>query len=88
MHLVFVSLDDDRRQLEQFLAAQPEAGIKTSLWLPDGPSRAAWLAALRIKSAPELPEQALIDPTGHVRCFIEGAVEDEDYAEIASLVAR
>jgi thiol-disulfide isomerase/thioredoxin len=88
VHLVFVSLDDDKRQLEQFLALEPQDGVKSSLWLPDGPSRAGWLGALRMKSAPELPEQALIDPTGHVRCFIEGAVEDGDWAEIAALMGR
>jgi hypothetical protein len=33
-----------------------------------------------------LPEHALVDPEGRVRCFIEGAVEDADYAEIATLV--
>jgi hypothetical protein len=35
---------------------------------------------------PELPQHALVDPDGRVRCFIEGAVEDADYAEIAALV--
>jgi thiol-disulfide isomerase/thioredoxin len=86
VRLVFVSLDDDRRQLEQFLASQPEAGVKTSLWLPDGPSRQSWLAALRMKSSPELPEQAIVDPNGRLRCFIEGAVDDGDREEIAALM--
>jgi thiol-disulfide isomerase/thioredoxin len=88
VRFAFVSLDDDERQLDQFLAAQPEGGLKGSLWLPDGPARSGWLAALKMKSAPELPEQALVDPTGRVRCFVEGAVDDGDYAEIAALVAR
>jgi thiol-disulfide isomerase/thioredoxin len=87
VHVAFVSLDDDSRQLEQFLAQQ-SAGVRSSYWLPDGPARAAWLSGLRMKSAPELPEHALVDPAGHVRCFIEGAVEDADYAEIAAIVAR
>jgi thiol-disulfide isomerase/thioredoxin len=88
VQVAFVSLDDDSRQLEQFLAQQPPAGVRASYWLNDGPGRTAWLSALKMKSAPELPEHALIDPAGHVRCFIEGAVEDADYAEIADLVAR
>jgi hypothetical protein len=41
-----------------------------------------------MQSAPELPEQALVDPTGRVRCFVEGAVDDGDYAEISALVGR
>jgi thiol-disulfide isomerase/thioredoxin len=88
VHVAFVSLDDDSRQLEQFLAQQPPAGVRSSYWLDDGPGRAAWISSLRMKSTPELPEHALVDPAGHVRCFIEGAVEDADYAEIAALVAR
>ena len=40
-----------------------------------------------MKSAPELPQQVLVDPQGKVRCFVEGAVDDGDYAEIAALVA-
>jgi len=88
VRFVFVSLDDDERQLEQFLEHQPQDGMRSSLWLPDGPARAGWLGSLRMKSAPELPEQALVDPTGHVRCFVEGAVDDGDYAEIAGIVSR
>jgi thiol-disulfide isomerase/thioredoxin len=88
LRVVFISLDDDKRQLEQFLEQQPQGGLRSSLWLPDGPSRTSWLGPLRMQSAPELPEQALVDPTGRVRCFVEGAVDDGDYAEISALVGR
>jgi thiol-disulfide isomerase/thioredoxin len=86
MNLIFVSLDDDERQLDAFLGAQPATGLRSTLWLPDGPVRKAWAKSFRL--AEELPQQALIGPTGRLRCFIEGAVEDGDYAEIAALVAR
>jgi thiol-disulfide isomerase/thioredoxin len=86
--VAFVSLDDDPRQLEQFLGQQRPDGVRATYWLGDGPARAAWLTGLKMKSAPELPEHALVDPTGRVRCFIEGAVEEADYAEIAALMAR
>lgn len=88
IHLVFVSLDDDRRELQTFLDAQPESGVRSALWLPEGSTRDRWLKSLRIKSDPELPEQAIVDPEGRVRCFIEGAVEDGDYSEISSLVSQ
>jgi hypothetical protein len=87
MRVAFVSLDDDARQLEQFLGQQRPEGVRSSYWLGDGPARAAWLSSLKMKSSPELPEHALVDPKGHVRCFIEGAIEEADYAEIAALVA-
>jgi thiol-disulfide isomerase/thioredoxin len=85
MHLVFVSLDDDRRQLDLFLEAQPANGVRSTLWLPEGSARANWLKSFRMKPLPELPEHAVVDPSGRVRCFIEGAIEDHDYPEIAAL---
>jgi thiol-disulfide isomerase/thioredoxin len=88
LRLLFVSLDDDARQLRDFLEHQPAEGVRSSLWLPEGASRTGFLGGLRMKSAPELPEQVLLDPSGRVRCFMEGAVDDGDYAEIAELVAR
>jgi thiol-disulfide isomerase/thioredoxin len=83
--LVFVSLDDDERQLDKFLAEQPAAGLRSTLWLPEGHARTDWMKSLRMTDS-GLPEHALVDPEGRVRCFIEGAVEDADYAEIAALV--
>ncbi len=88
VRFVFVSLDDDQRQLQDFLQKQPQDGMRSSLWLPDGPKRSSVLSGLRMKSSPDLPEQALIDPTGRVRCFVQGAVEDGDFAEVAGLIGR
>jgi thiol-disulfide isomerase/thioredoxin len=88
VRFIFVSLDDDERQLQDFLEHQPPDGVRSSLWLPEGPNRTGVLSSLRMKSGPELPEQALIDPTGRVRCFVQGAVDDGDYAEIADIVAH
>ncbi len=88
VRFAFISLDDDERQLQDFLQRQPQEGLRSTLWLPDGAKRSTLLTGLRMKSAPELPEQVLVDPTGHVRCFVEGAVEDGDYAEIAGIVGR
>jgi thiol-disulfide isomerase/thioredoxin len=84
VQLAFVSLDDDVRQVQEFLGTQPATGIKSTFWLPES-GRAGWLASLKVKS-PELPEHALVDPAGKVKCFIDGAVEDADYAEVAALL--
>jgi thiol-disulfide isomerase/thioredoxin len=88
VRFVFVSLDDDQRQLQDFLEHQPQDGVRSSLWLPEGQGRTTLLTTLRMTNSPELPEQALIDPNGHVRCFVQGAVDDGDYAEIAEIVGR
>lgn len=84
--LAFVSLDDDERQLQRFLAAQPEAGVRASYWLPEGAGRDSWIQALGVKNAGELPVHALVAPSGQVACLIQGAVEDSDYAAIAKIM--
>lgn len=86
LDLAFVSLDDDERQLERFLADQPAAGVRASYWLPEGGTRTTFLSSLNVKDSPELPLQALVSPSGQVACSIQGAVEDRDYAAIASFV--
>ena len=80
----FVSIDDDLRQLTAFFGQQPEGGIKSSYWLKDGAPRTAWLASLKMKSDPPLPEHAIFDGKGHIRCFVSGAIEDGDFGEIAA----
>lgn len=74
----FISLDDDERQLREFLERQPVGGLHDTYWLPDGPARVAWLEALHLATEPELPLQLLVDPSGAVRCRVEGAVEASD----------
>jgi thiol-disulfide isomerase/thioredoxin len=85
--LAFVSLDDDERQLEQFLAAQSEDGVRATYWLREGHERDDWLVGAGLTRDPQLPIQMLIDPRGKVRCTVNGAVEDQDFAEIASIVS-
>jgi len=85
--LVFISIDDDARQLDKFLEAQPADGVRASLWLKDN-VRDSWLASMKMKNPPELPEHALVDPTGRVRCVIDGALEDADYGPFAQYLAH
>jgi thiol-disulfide isomerase/thioredoxin len=84
LQIAFVSLDDDVRQVQDFLGAQPAGGIKSTFWLPET-TRAGWLAPLKMKS-PQLPEHAIVDASGKLKCFIEGAVEDTDYTEVSALL--
>ncbi len=84
--VMYLSIDDDLRQLTAFLQQQPDAGVKSAYWLKDGPPRTSWLASLKMKSDPALPEHAIFDGKGKLRCFISGAIEDRDYdALLASL---
>jgi thiol-disulfide isomerase/thioredoxin len=90
LDVVFVSLDDDERQLKQFLDAQAKnaSGVRAALWLQPGKARASWLAGLHLKESPDLPAHVLVDRAGKVRCVAGGAVEDADFATVAAIVKR
>lgn len=82
----FVSFDDDERQLRDFLTREGPDGLTATYWLPDGATRQAWLAALKLSAEPELPLQLLIDPNGRLRCRVQGAIEPEDLATLERIV--
>jgi thiol-disulfide isomerase/thioredoxin len=82
----FISLDDDERQLRDFLAREPAGGLTSTYWLPDGALRQAWLEALSLNSEPELPLQLLLDPEGRLRCRVEGAIEPQDLAALERII--
>ncbi|HEY3256784.1 MAG TPA: TlpA disulfide reductase family protein [Polyangiaceae bacterium] len=84
--VAFVSLDDDARQLETFLQSQPPTGLRSTYWLRDGEQRRRWLQDAAIDTDPELPAHLLVDPRGRLRCRVQGAVEDRDFARVATLV--
>ncbi|HET7539212.1 MAG TPA: TlpA disulfide reductase family protein [Polyangiaceae bacterium] len=85
--LTFVSLDDDERQLQEFLDSQPSAGLHRSYWLKEGSEREDWLKSAGQNPDAPLPFHLLVDPKGKIRCAIQGAVEDADFAEISGIVS-
>jgi thiol-disulfide isomerase/thioredoxin len=85
--LSFVSLDDDERQLHDFLDSQGSVGLRASYWLKEGNEREDWLKSAGQNPDAPLPFHLLVDPKGKIRCAIQGAVEDADYAEISGLVS-
>jgi thiol-disulfide isomerase/thioredoxin len=88
MKLVFVSLDDDERQLERFIEKQPANGLRSTYWLRDGKEREEWLAEAELEEDPELPMHVLVDPNGKIRCTINGAVDDSDFDRVAQIVGE
>jgi len=86
--LVFVTIDDDERQLKDFLAAQPSGGVRSTYWLREGKEREEWLQGLGFDGEPELPAHVLVDPRGKARCVMSGAVEDADYPQVVSLLGK
>ncbi len=84
--VAFISLDDDERQLQAFLTGQPVSGLRDTYWLREGSERSDWLAKVGIDSGTELPVHVLVDPSGRVRCRVDGAVEDSDFSQLQALL--
>lgn len=84
--VVFISLDDDERQLSAFLAQQPSAGLRRSYWLEEGTPRIDWLNKVSLKPGMELPAHLIVDASAKVRCKIQGAIEDSDYPQLLGLL--
>jgi thiol-disulfide isomerase/thioredoxin len=84
--VMFVSLDDDERQLTSFLASQPEAGLRSTYWLHEGREREEWLLGAGVDPDPDLPQHLLVDSKGKVRCRVRGAIEDSDYDTLVNLL--
>ncbi|MGC4091542.1 MAG: TlpA disulfide reductase family protein [Polyangiaceae bacterium] len=84
LKLAFVSIDDDERQLRQFLDG---GALRSSYWLKEGKERDEWLKAAGVDADPELPVHLLVDSRGRIRCKVQGAVEDADLADLTRLLA-
>jgi thiol-disulfide isomerase/thioredoxin len=83
LQVLFVSLDDDARQLRQFLGS---GQLEASYWLREGKEREEWISEAGVDTDPELPFHLLVDPDNRVRCRIQGAVEDADLPDLVRLL--
>ena len=86
--IAFLSLDDDERQAQKFLDAQPLAGLQRSFWIGENErERAAWLGTFGLKESPNLPVQLLFTPAGELACIVGGAVDDGDFDAVKKFLA-
>lgn len=80
-----MSIDDDERQLRQFLDAQPADGLRRTFWLQEGSERDDWLSAAGLSSDPRLPVHLLIGADGRLLCRIDGSIEASDFPEVEKI---
>ncbi|MCA9625851.1 MAG: TlpA family protein disulfide reductase, partial [Myxococcales bacterium] len=81
--LVFLSIDDDERELMRFLDGQSQ--LKSTYWLEGEEAQASWFESVGITGSPKLPVHAFVSPDAKTACVISGSVEEGDYAAIARL---
>lgn len=85
LRVAFVSVDDDPRLAERFLAKQPKTGVRRSFLLDKPDARKEWLESIGATLS-SLPLQILVDPQGTVRCVANGSVYPTDLPEIQALI--
>lgn len=81
----FISIDDDERQLSQFLASAPP-GLKKTFWLKEGRERENWLAEAGLPADPRLPVQLLVNQEGKIFCRIDGSIDEADLPAVEKTV--
>jgi len=78
LRVLFVSLDDDERQLRRYMDGDGRDVAGDFAWWADEGARARVFAALGVENPPTLPLQAILDPDGRLRCVRVGSVGPED----------
>lgn len=74
MKVLFLSVDDDERQLNRFMSAQGAALAGDFLWVEDEAARTRFYQSIGVSNPPTLPVQVLLDPSGKVRCVRVGSI--------------
>lgn len=83
LRVLFLSVDDDERQLERFMAGAGRALPDEFRWAKDEAARSRFYRALGIEDPPTLPVQVLVDPEGRLRCLRVGSITESDLDEAA-----
>lgn len=83
--LVFVSIDDDERELDRFLSGQPKDGVRSSYWVTGEEAQESFFETLGFEDTPKLPVHAFVSPQGKTTCVVEGSVEESDYGSLVKL---
>lgn len=79
-----VSVDADAALVESF--RKEHADVPETLRLTDASTLQPWLEELGLDPGAGLPIHVFVEKTSHVRCVRAGAVSENDYAAVASLV--
>jgi len=83
LRVIFLSLDDDERQLERYLKSASLAG--KVVWAYETTSRERFLLAAGLPESPTLPVQLILDPLGRLRCVRVGSIGPKELDEATTL---
>jgi len=77
LRLIFLSVDDDKRQLDRFIGTAGKGLDGDFVWVEDVHARARFYKDLGFKDDPTLPVHAILDPSGRMRCVHVGTVDKD-----------
>ena len=86
LDLWFVSVDQDKAELDKFLAANPDTAPGRSVRLTSAEALHPWLAKYGISAEASVPIHLIAEPGGAVRCVRTGSLGDGDFAIVKNLV--
>jgi len=81
LRVLFLSVDDDERQLRKFLSGEGAAIAGDYLWVQEETERAGFYGNIGVGNPPTLPVQALLDPQGRLRCVRVGSITGKELDE-------
>jgi len=74
--LTLLSVDADRTQAQQFIAARPE--LPTSLYVKDAAAAPSWLESVGLASGSSIPVHLVLDDRDRLACARSGGITAED----------
>lgn len=83
--LVLLSVDESAEAVASF--RRRVQGVPESARIADPDALPEWLRTLGMEEPPTLPLHVLVDPRDRTRCIRSGAVGEDDYAAIRTLVS-
>lgn len=83
LKVVFLSVDDDERQLSRFMGSRGTRLGGEFLWVQEEAPRKVFYQSLGLDDTPTLPVHVLLDPRGRLRCVRVGSVTSADLHEAA-----
>jgi len=86
LDLWFVSVDQDKAELEQFLNGHPDIAAANTVRITGSDALETWLKKYGVDAMASVPIHLIAAPGGGVRCVRTGSLNDGDFGIVKNLV--
>jgi thiol-disulfide isomerase/thioredoxin len=84
--LWFVSVDQEKAELDKFLLEHPDLAAVNTLRITSADAMEPWFKSLGVNAMASVPIHILVAPGGAVRCVRTGSLNDGDFSLVKNLV--